>query len=111
MRTYCTLSHLESREFRSYLGARPRDAAPESIPLTPLPVRRKLWLVLQDLMEEAATAAGCRFEPVPGDCMDAAGFLKDEYAADDVSHANALYGDLFWKQLVGPPSATACRAP
>lgn len=95
------LHKLLGREIDRYLGADAAGIDLDAISLTDRQVRRKLWLVLQDLLEDAAKDAGCAFAPVPAQSMDASGFLKEEYWREDVSHANSLYGDLFWQELTG----------
>ncbi|HEV7305246.1 hypothetical protein [Ensifer sp.] len=63
-------------------------------------VRRKLWLVVQDLLAEAADAAGSAFMPVPEAVMDDEGFLKKELWREDATHANPEYGRVFWDSML-----------
>lgn len=70
------------------------------VPFTPLSVRRKLWVVVQELLHEIAESMGCKFQAVPKQALDSNGFLREEYWGQDASHANHDYGRLFLRQLV-----------
>lgn len=65
-----------------------------TMPITPGPIRRKLWLVLQELMAEIADRAGAVFIPAPGGCMDEHGCLRPDFSMGDVTHASLGYGIL-----------------
>jgi hypothetical protein len=65
------------------------------IAVTPSVVLLKLWSVQQDLMADIARANGVDYLPAPAGAQDAMGFLRPEYWAGDVTHANAAYGILF----------------
>ena len=69
----------------------------EAIALTPPAIMRKLWRVLQALVQETAEAAGARFLPFPTEAMED-GFLAPAFWAD-VSHANAALGELVFRKL------------
>jgi hypothetical protein len=71
----------------------------ETVAITPASIRRKLWLVLQDLLAEAAHRHGAEFVPVPAAAMDAHGCLDPRYALGDTNHANAAYGWLMVREL------------
>ena len=62
-------------------------------------VRLKLWYILQDVFAEEAAKVGGTFVPVPDDVRDGEGFLRREYWADDITHANALYGKIVLDHL------------
>ncbi|HRF07214.1 MAG TPA: hypothetical protein PL193_01015 [Xanthobacteraceae bacterium] len=78
--------------FRVWVDSRasPGDDIPINLPF----IRLKLWLIVQDMLSEAAVAAGVRFLPVPKAACDADGFLLREYWAGDITHANLEYGNL-----------------
>ena len=54
---------------------------------------------MQDLLEEIAIAHGARFVPVPTDAFAGDGYLRDELAEEDASHANGLYGALMLRAI------------
>jgi hypothetical protein len=62
-------------------------------------LRFKLWTVLQSMMEEVASELGCPFAPIPPATQTPDGFLRQEYWALDVTHANAAYGKLVLEHL------------
>ena len=70
-----------------------------SIPLTPPRVRLKLWALMQRQMKSVAKDFGLSYVQVPQEAQDEDGFLKEEYWAGDVSHANRAYGDLFLSKI------------
>jgi hypothetical protein len=72
----------------------------DEVELTKPQVRRKLWLVTQDLFREAAEMARFEFIPVPTEAMDESGFLREDLWEEDATHANGDYGNLFWKVLL-----------
>jgi hypothetical protein len=72
----------------------------ETIPITDPYVRLKLWYLLQDMLAEEARVRGVMFIPVPGEVQDSDGFLKREFWASDVSHANEAYGNLIYETVV-----------
>jgi hypothetical protein len=63
-------------------------------------IRLKLWHVLQDLVAEIASNIGGVFIPVPDELRDAEGFLKTEYWANDVTHANEAYGEIMIRNIL-----------
>ena len=72
----------------------------ETIPITDPYVRLKLWYLLQDMLAEAARIRGVMFIPVPKEVQDPDGFLKREFWASDVSHANEAYGNVIYETVV-----------
>jgi len=76
----------------------------DKVAFTSAAVRRKLWLLVQELLREAAQKANCEFVPVPSGALDEAGFLREELWAEDATHANTRYGKLFWNTLFPPGS-------
>jgi hypothetical protein len=74
--------------------------SPETIPITDPYVRLKLWYLLQDMKAEEARSRGLMFIPVPTEVQDADGFLKREFWASDVTHANEAYGNVIYETVV-----------
>lgn len=72
----------------------------ETIPITDPYVRLKLWYLLQDMLAEEARVRGVMFISVPEEVQGADGFLKREYWASDVSHANAAYGNVIYETVL-----------
>ena len=68
-------------------------------PLTPGSLRIALWKLLQDLLEEMAIAHGARFVPVPTGAFAEDGYLRDELAEHDASHANEHYWALMLRAI------------
>ena len=69
------------------------EASPKDVKFTNPFVRLKLWAVLQDLREELAQSEGCHYVGPPLTTLDEYGFLKEEFWAYDLTHANFEYGD------------------
>lgn len=72
----------------------------ETIPITDPYVRLKLWYLLQDMLAEEARTRGLMFIPVPKEVQDADGFLKREFWAADVTHANDAYGNVMYETVL-----------
>jgi hypothetical protein len=72
----------------------------ETISITDPYVRLKLWYLLQDMLAEEARTRGLMFIPVPKEVQDADGFLKREFWASDVTHANEAYGNVIYETVV-----------
>lgn len=70
-----------------------------NVRLTSRHVRYKLWLTLSRLYEELAETYGAVFFAAPSDAQDEDGFLERRFWANDVSHANDAYGELYLKKL------------
>jgi hypothetical protein len=70
-----------------------------TVPLTPSLIQYKLWLVIQDLLEEAGNSIAMPFLAVPDVARDAAGFLREPYWGADATHANAAYGAVLLEHL------------
>jgi hypothetical protein len=64
----------------------------ENVALCPSGLQLKLWRLLQTMLREAAEANGAVFVPFPADLVNEDGYLRPEYARDDVTHANAEAG-------------------
>jgi hypothetical protein len=95
-------------ELRSFLKAEPYfvDLANkfgqslDEIKITPAPVRLKLWYLLQEMMEDAAKRSGAQFITVAPETMDVSGYLRREFWAADVTHANHAYGQIMAQKIV-----------
>lgn len=98
------LRALLNKEQHFVNAARQLGVSLNEVKLTKPLIRRKLWLIVQDLLREAADDAACSFIPAPARAMDADGFLKEELWREDVTHANTSYGDLFWHDSFPPES-------
>jgi hypothetical protein len=77
-------------------AARELGVALDDIEFTDRIVRLKLWMVVQDLLSEAAGELGCKFVSVPTETMDEMGFLREDLWREDITHANHRYGEVFW---------------
>jgi hypothetical protein len=62
--------------------------------LTPSAVRLKLWHMLQEIYREEAAIRDALFIAAPEAAKDAAGFLRSDLWAEDLTHANEDYGKL-----------------
>lgn len=72
----------------------------QDVKFTPRNIRRKLWIVVQELFQEIAEAHSAEFRPVPPFAFTKDGFLANEYWADDATHANIAYGAKFLEELI-----------
>lgn len=72
----------------------------DTVPFNSPYLRLKLWVLTQKLTEQVAKARNLSFLPVPSECQDQEGFLKPEYWAEDISHANSDYGTLLIKHIL-----------
>lgn len=70
------------------------------VPLSNPLLRLKLWSLVQQMTREVAEALSCVFVPAPADAQDEHGFLRPEFWADDITHANHVYGRLQLSQLM-----------
>jgi hypothetical protein len=74
--------------------------------LAPALLRYKLWLVFIEVIRDVCTANGADFIPPPPESIDANGFMRQEFCADDPVHGNARYGGLVIQQMIRIASAT-----
>jgi hypothetical protein len=72
----------------------------DTVPITDPYVRLKLWYLLQDMLAEEARIRGLMFIPVSTEVQDADGFLKREFWASDVTHANEAYGNVMYETVL-----------
>jgi hypothetical protein len=98
------LRKLLSKERHFVNAAQQLGITLDKVPFTRPAVRRKLWLLVQELLRGAAQKATCEFIPVPCEALDESGFLREELWSEDATHANKRYGDLFWNKLFSPGS-------
>lgn len=73
----------------------------EDVPMTPGPTRVALWRILQADVERATRRAGADFVGVPATVQTPEGYLKPEFSAADVSHANAEYAGVMLEEIRG----------
>lgn len=73
---------------------------PETVPFNSPYLRLKLWALTQKMTERVAESFKIGFLPVPPECQDEVGFLKPEYWAKDITHANAAYGALLIEHIL-----------
>ena len=71
----------------------------QDVELSPRLLRLKLWMVLQEMLEDAARAHSVPFVPVPASVQTGDGFLAEEYWAWDATHANEAYGRVMLDHL------------
>jgi hypothetical protein len=74
--------------------------SPEQVKITPAPVRLKLWYLLQEMMADAANKSGAQFIPIPQETIDADGYLRREFWAKDLTHANHEYGQIMARKIL-----------
>ncbi len=72
----------------------------DTIKITAAPVRLKLWYVLQEMLAQIARDADVQFIPVAPETVDENGYLRREYWAPDVTHANAEYGQVMMRKII-----------
>lgn len=72
----------------------------DTVKITSPHLRLKLWFLVQEMLAEAAHEVGGKFVSVPAELQDADGFLRSEYWASDVTHANRLYGEVMLRRIV-----------
>jgi hypothetical protein len=87
----------QSRIFAAVAQRRGIDLG--TVDITPPRILLKMWRVIQDLLEEAASDGRATFVPVAPETMDSAGFLAGEFwgftgKEGDITHANSKYGRL-----------------
>lgn len=71
----------------------------DEIRLSPPILRLKLWMTLQELYRDIAEETGAIFVPVPPDAKTASGFLHPSCYANDVTHANPVYGKIMFQEM------------
>ena len=76
-----------------------RGITADLIRLTPPQTLFKMWRLVQNMMREAADGHGLPFEPFPSVAQTEEGFLRQEYWADDITHANTRLGRLLLARL------------
>jgi hypothetical protein len=71
----------------------------DSLKISSLSFRLKLWQVIQELVANIAKDANIQYVSVPVEFQSSEGGLKKEFWANDVTHANSLYGKAVVKYL------------
>lgn len=74
-------------------------ATPETVPLTSPYVLYKMWRLHQAMLREVADSWGVPFLEFPREAQTSRGFLRREYWAADVTHANRELGRLLLPRL------------
>jgi hypothetical protein len=92
-------AHIEALHPANAARVRGAGDATDTLPIMPAAIRRKLWLVLQDLLAEAAARNGAEFVPVPAQSLDQYGCLAPRYSIGDISHTTIGYGLLVLQDL------------
>lgn len=82
------------------IGVAFREKSFEDVELTPPHIRLKLWYVIQGIMRDHARANQADFIAVPDAVKDPEGFLKREYWHQDITHANAAYGEVIAEMII-----------
>jgi hypothetical protein len=81
----------------------------QDVELSPRLLRLKLWLVLQEMLEDVARAHSVPFLPVSASVQTGDGFLAEEYWGGDATHANEAYGRVMRDHLAAalnlPPNS------
>lgn len=109
----CAVYHLATpppkrdNEYIMARAARYRDRAVEEVGVAPPELRLRLWRLEMRVLAHLCQQWGIGFLPAPQEAMDADGFLKPDYYADDATHANAAYGELVLRQLESVPAQPA----
>ena len=85
-------------EFKSLLDEMEVNA--ETVPLASPQFRFKVWALTQRMLRELAHKHGVGFFPVPAIVQTERGFLRPEFCAPDVIHANERYGEAFLAGLM-----------
>ena len=63
-------------------------------------IRLKLWGLIHQITKQEAAAVGAAYVGVPPECQDGYGFLKEEYWASDVTHANRKFGGAYLSHIL-----------
>jgi hypothetical protein len=81
-------------------------------PLTPAPIMKRLWGVLQEALMDVARETGARFVPVPAAAIDANGYLSIQYRGplSNFTHANDAYGRLMLDEIVHAVNESAMES-
>jgi hypothetical protein len=69
--------------------------------ITPAAIRRRVYLLQNELYQDAAERIGGKFLAPPADALTSGGFLAPGFRGNDPTHANARYGRLVLLQVVG----------
>jgi hypothetical protein len=81
----------------------------QDVELSPRLLRLKLWLVLQEMLEDVARTHSVPFLPVSASAQTGDGFLAEEYWGGDATHANEAYGRVMRDHLAAalnlPPNS------
>lgn len=67
----------------------------EKTQMTPPSLRLKLYLLMQEIVQEIAFRKRISYISVPKELVDPSGYLREEFWEKDVGHANTAYGEVF----------------
>jgi len=85
-------------EFKGLLDE--MEASADTVPLASPALRFKIWALTQSMLRDLAQKHGAGFFPVPPALQTERGFLRPEFSASDVVHANERYGEIFLSGLI-----------
>jgi hypothetical protein len=85
-------------EFKGLLDEMEVNA--DTVALASPQLRFKMWALTQRMLRELAHKHGAGFFPVPVALQTERGFLRPEFCAPDVIHANERYGEVFLSSLM-----------
>lgn len=89
----------EDNEFISSKTSRYRDNNVADTGIAPPELRLRLWKIELQVLDKICKEWGITLLPPPIETLDDNGFLKQEFYAEDATHANSEYGALILKQL------------
>ncbi len=62
-------------------------------------LRLAMWQITQLMTKEVADEFGIKFMPTPNFSLDSRGLLSEEFWADDITHTNQHFGELFLEEV------------
>lgn len=99
----CKVVHMMPPPPKEHIKRRFRSehAEQEGAPMkfAPAPGRLALWKAEAALVRRYVNELGVQAYEHPADTRDTRGFLAEAYQASDITHANAIYGDLCLKDF------------
>ena len=96
---YDDVRDLRTSEFFRKVAAR-MGTDIETCAFTPAPIMKRLWGVLQEILEDTAKETGAKFLSSPKGASDKDGYLLSDYRRPaSFTHANDSYGRLMLKNI------------
>ncbi|MBJ3778585.1 hypothetical protein JCR33_22985 [Acuticoccus sp. 2012] len=80
-------------------------------PLTPAPIRMKMYLLQNQILREHCAANDITFVEPPAEALDDDGFLAEPYRSFDPVHGNVTYGQLVIRDILRHPVTVAALGP